>query len=189
MGKDHSNNPGRQLSLVYPAEILRQVELTPNDKLVLGFDFAFYNKRGYNSYTNIEIGERLNLHVNSVSNSRKALIRNQFLQKSGRKYYLTEKSIELFKRSDQIILLPKNVYQHGQLKSGEKLLWGIYNSISRGYKEYFAKRETTSTMLGVSKETVTAYTKKLSQSGLLKKYTHDYGYCSTQTKIVTEKLF
>lgn len=81
--------------------------------------------------------------------------------------------------------MPYEVYNLKIIKSGEKLLWGLYNSVSRGFKDYFAKRETTARQLAISVETVTKYTKSLNHAGLLKLYKHNFGYCSSQTVIVT----
>lgn len=185
MCKSHLNPSGRQLTLVLPSKILSNSLLSSNDKIVIGFDFALYNKRGYNNYLNSQLSKHLNLHVNSISNSRIALVKKGFLNKSGRNYQLTERSIEILQSNNQIIHLPYEVYSIAKLGSGEKLLWGLYNSVSRGLYDYFAKRETTARNLGISEKSITAYTQKLYRKGLLKLYKHHYRYCSSQTVIVT----
>ncbi|WP_026836539.1 hypothetical protein [Gillisia sp. JM1] len=189
MCKLHPKNNGRQLSLVIPSKILSETSLTFNDKILLGFDCALSNKLGYNNYTNNHLSSFLNLHINSISNSRKALVENGYLFKTGRKYHLSEKSLKILEGDNQIIYLPFAVYNLKTIKSGEKLLWGLYNSVSRGFKDYFAKRLTTANNLSMSVETVTKYTKALNQAGLLKLYTHNSGYCSNQTVIVTCEVF
>lgn len=185
MCKSHLNSSAKQLTLILPSQILSDTSLTSNEKIVIGFDFSLFRKRGYNSYRNNQISKQLNLHVNSISNCRIALVRKGFLNKSGRNYQLTERSIEILQRNNQIIHLPYEIYSIAKLGSGEKLLWGLYNSVSRGLHDYFAKRETTARNLGVSEKSITTYTQKLYQNGLLKLYKHNYGYCSSQTVIVT----
>jgi len=185
MCKLHSKTNGRQLSLVLPSKILSKTSLTLNDKIVIGFDFALLQKLGYNNYTNNHLSSFLNLHVNSISNSRKVLVEKGYLIKIGRKYQLTNKSLKILEGDNQRIYLPFEIYNLKTIKSGEKLLWGLYNSVSRGYKDYFAKRVTTANNMAMSVETVTKYTKCLDRVGLLKLYKHNFGYCSSQTVIVT----
>lgn len=185
MCKLQSKTNGRQLSLVLPLKILSETSLTFNDKILLGFDFALSSKLGYNNYTNNRLSSFLNLHINSISNSRKALVENGYLFKDGRKYHLSEKSLKILEGDNQTIYLPFETYNLKTIKSGEKLLWGMYNSVSRGFKDYFAKRVTTANNMAMSVETVTKYTKCLYQAGLLKLYKHNYGYFSSQTVIVT----
>ncbi len=185
MCKLQSNSKARQLTLVIPSKLLTEQSLSNNDKLVLGVDLALKDKLGYNSYKNDYLSKLFSLHVNSISKSRRALVQQEFLKKTGREYQLTEKSVKLLECSNQSVHLPYDVYNLKIIKSGEKLLWGLYNSVSRGFKDYFAKRETTARQLAISVETVTKYTKSLNHAGLLKLYKHNFGYCSSQTVIVT----
>lgn len=185
----------RKLIIEIPFEILMNSELSLNEKLLLGLDFSLTKKLGFNQITNKGVGELFNLHPNIVGDCRKSLLEKGYLVKEGRKYFLTdhyktvhksEESLENTKNKDQRnIKLPIEIYSNKELKTGEKLLWGEYNSISKGEKEYFAKREHTANRLSVSVESISNWTKSLNEKGLFKKYQIVTGYHTHQRKIIT----
>ncbi|MEI3791553.1 MULTISPECIES: hypothetical protein [unclassified Chryseobacterium] len=184
-----------KLMIEIPFEILMNSELSLNEKLLLGLDFSLKSKLGFNQITNKDVGGLFNLHPNIIGDCRKSLIEKGYLKKEGRQYFLSdhyktaeksEESNENTKNKDQRnIKLPFEIYSDKTLKTGEKLLWGEYNSISKGEKEYFAKREYTADRLSVSVESVSNWTKSLNERGLFKKYQIVTGYHKHQRKIIT----
>ncbi|WP_374465647.1 hypothetical protein [Chryseobacterium sp.] len=184
-----------KLIIEIPFEILMNSELSLNEKLFLGLDFSLKNKLGFNQVTSKDVGKLFNLHPNIVGDCRKSLLEKGYLLKEGRKYFLTdyyktveesEESQENTKNKDRRnIKIPFEVYSNRALNKGEKLLWGEYNSISKGVKGYFASREYTANRLNVSVESVTNWTKSLNEKGLFKKYEIVSGYYTHQRKIIT----
>jgi len=184
-----------KLTIEVPFEILSNSELSLNEKLLLGLDFSLKKKLGFNQITNKNVAELFNIHPNIVGNCRKNLIKKGYLTKEGRKYFLTdhykaaEKLEESHKNTKNIdqrnIKIPFEVYSNETLNKGEKLLWGEYNSISKGEKEYFAKRECTANRLSVSIESISKWTKSLNEKGLFKKYEIVSGYYTHQRRIIT----
>lgn len=186
----------RPLAIEIPFEILSNKELSLNEKLILGLDFSLEKKLGFNTMSNLEIGKLLNLHPNIVGNCRRNLIIKQYLMKEGRKYFLTDhyktangsemNNVENHENKDKRnIKLPFEIYTNNRLKTGEKLLWGEYNSISKGEIVYFAKREYTAKRLNVSIESISNWTKSLFEKELLREYHLVTGYCTHQRKIIT----
>jgi len=186
----------RPLAIEIPFEILSSEELSLNEKLILGLDFSFEKKLGFNIMSNLEIGKLLNLHPNIVGSCRRHLLENQYLTKEGRKYFLTDhyktgqefetNGVEKSENKDQRnIKLPFEIYADKRLKTGEKLLWGEYNSISKGDRDYFAKREYTAKRLNVSIESISNWTKSLFEKELLREYHLITGYCTHQRRIIT----
>lgn len=186
----------KKLIIEIPFEILSNKELSLNEKLMLGLDFSLKKKLGFNQMTNKKIGELLNLHSNIVGNCRKNLVEKQYLLKKGRQYFLTDryKNIQELEINDaervenkdkRNIKLPIEIYSHKELKTGEKLLWGEYNSISKSIIEYFAKREYTAKRLNVSVESISNWTKALYEKGLLEEYKVISGYCARRKIIIT----
>lgn len=184
-----------KLMIGVPFEILMNSELSLNEKLLLGLDFSLKSKLGFNQITNKDVGKLFNLHPNIIGDCRKSLVEKGYLIKEGRKYFLTdhyktaEKSEEIQENTSskdrRNIKLPFEVYSNKRLKTGEKLLWGEYNSISKGEKEYFAKREHTANRLSVSVESISNWTKSLNEKGLFKKYQIVTGYHTHQRKVIT----
>lgn len=186
----------RKLIIEIPFEILSNKELSLNEKLMLGLDFSLRKKLGFNQMTNKKIGEILNLHPNIVGNCRKNLLEKQYLIKKGRQYFLTDhyKTIHEAESNDtdkientdrRNIKLPIEIYSNKDLKTGEKLLWGEYNSMSKSIIEYFAKREYTAKRLSVSVESISNWTKALYEKGLLEEYKVISGYCIRRKIIIT----
>ena len=182
----------KPLTIEIPFEILSDKELSLNEKLLLGLDFSFGKKLGFNQMSSKEIGKQLNLHPNIIGNCRKNLLERGYLGKKERKYFLTdhyktmiESKTDEENRDQRNIKLPFEIYHNEQLKTGEKLLWGEYNSISKGEKNYFASREYTAKRLSVSVESITNWTKSLNEKGLLKEYQIVKNYCAHQRQIIT----
>lgn len=175
----------KQLVLKIPATILSSIELSINEKLILGLDYTYQSKKGYTILNNSRAGQLFNLHPNIVSYCRKNLVQKGYLSKIKTKYTLTDKHKQHETKNQREVILPFEIYSHKHLTTGAKLLWGEYNSISRGRREYFAKRSYTSIRLNASEESVTNWTKQLKEHRLLKKYEHRTGYCTSQKVIIT----
>ncbi|MBO3096816.1 hypothetical protein [Gelidibacter pelagius] len=175
----------KQLVLKIPATILSDCQLSFNEKLILGLDYTFQSKKGYTQLSNSKIGQLLNLHINIVAYSRKNLVQMGFLLKEGRKYTLTDKHKQLEVDDKREIYLPYEIYRHEDLLTGSKLLWGEYNSLSKGRREYFAKRSYTSRRMNASVESITNWTNQLNDYRLFKKYEHRKGYCTSQKVVIT----
>ncbi|GAB5565173.1 MAG: hypothetical protein Wins2KO_22360 [Winogradskyella sp.] len=174
----------KQLNIVVPATILSHTELTLNQKLILGLDYTYGLKLGYNNKTHKEVGELLSLHPNIVGYCRRQLVQDGFLVKDKGKYMITDEHFEFKTFDNRNIILPKKIYNNPSLTTGAKLLWGEYNSISQGKREYFAKREYSARRLNVSEESITNWTKILQSNKLLIKYYHKYSYGKTQKIII-----
>lgn len=180
----HPTKKDKQLSLSIPGKLLSS-GLTLNQKYILGLDFSLKEKFGYNSYSHKEVSKMISIHPNIIGNSRKALIELNLLEKKGRKYFLTQKSLKFLEDDKGQIVLPFDLYTISDLNTGAKLLWGVYNFISRGFRDYFALRETTAAKMNVSVGSITNWTKELNQKGLFKMYGHKNGYCTSQAVLVT----
>ena len=167
----------KQLVLKIPATILSNTALSFNEKLILSLDYTYQSKKGYTKLSNSKIGKLFNLHVNIISKARRNLVLKVFLSK--------DKYMEFEVDDKREVYLPYEIYNHKELSTGAKLLWGEFNSISKGRREYFAKRCYTSKRLSASVESVTNWTKQLQKHQLLKSYRHRTGYCTSQRVVVT----
>lgn len=179
--------------LKIPHKILSNMELSFNEKLILSLDYTLSFKRGYNKYTNLYIGELFGINQNIVGKCRRQLVEKRYLVKDAddkRFYRLTDKldNVEITLKDKREVLLPFEVYNHPHLQTGAKLLWGEYNSMSKGDKEYFSKRDTTANRLNASKESITIWTKQLNEYGFLDKYEHNSGYYTKQKIVKTRDL-
>jgi hypothetical protein len=184
MNYNHQNPQDKQLTLKIHPKILSS-NLSFNEKLILGLHYTLSKKKGYNVLSIRKMCLMFNLHQNVVSYCRKRLINDQYIQKKDRKYIITDlyKNFETNDRRE--IFIPFEIYSHKNLTTGAKLLWGEYNSISRGVKQYFANRDFTAKRLNASIESITNWTKQLYDNKLLKLYTHNIGYCKSQKVVVT----
>lgn len=169
-----------------PYTILQNNELSLNDKLILGLDYTYSLKKGSNTMNNIQVSKLFHLHSNIVGDCRKKLVVQGYLSKNKQVYILTSKFEEFSTTvSDKrTIYIPFQIYNHPKLRSGEKLLWGEYNSISKGEKTYSASRDYTAKRLNVSKESVTNWTKSLEQKKLITMF-YRIGFCTHQRLITT----
>lgn len=176
----------KPLTVRIPAIILSYTGLSFNEKLLLGLDYSFQKKKGYTIMTNVEVGRLFRLNPNIVGYCRKSLVNKGFLCKYKRKYTLTSLWKSLPPSCDnREVFLPFEIYNHPDINTGSKLLWGEYNSMSKGKNEYFAKREYTAQRLGASVESISHWTKILYENNLLKSYFINTGYCTKQKVVIT----
>ncbi|KLT69612.1 hypothetical protein [Flavobacterium sp. ABG] len=177
------------LIIKIPYKILLNNELSLNDKLILGLDYTYSLKIRSNTMNNIQVGKLLQLHSNIVGDCRKKLVAQGYLSKEKQTYFLTTKFDEFsttFEDKRTIYIL-SGIYNNPKLRTGEKLLWGEYNSMSKGDKTYFASREHTAQRLNVSKESITNWTNLLQQKNLIT-LQYNIGYCTNQRLITTCKF-
>lgn len=169
-----------------PYTILQNNELSLNDKLILGLDYTYSLKNGSNTMNGKQVSELLHLHSNIVRDCRKKLVAQGYLSKNKQVYILTPKFEEFstIPEDKRTIYIPSEIYKHPTLRTGEKLLWGEYNSISKGEKTYFASRDYTAKRLDVSKESITNWTISLEQKKLITLF-YRIGFCTHQRLITT----
>lgn len=188
MDYNPQNHQGRQLILRIPSKILSNKSLSFNQKLILGLDYTLDFKKGYNKMTNKTIGKMFNLHINIVSNCRTKLVKQGYVKKKNGKYHITDLYKEGQVNDYREIKLPHQIYRHNNLTTGAKLLWGEYNSMSKGGGKYFASREYTAKRLNCSLESVTNWTKQLLEFSLLESCEYKRGYGKSQKVVVTFKF-
>ncbi|HFK5508608.1 TPA: hypothetical protein ACGZ9G_003746, partial [Elizabethkingia anophelis] len=129
----------KKIVLKIPFQILLNPELSLNEKLVLGLDFSLAGKLGFNQMSHTEVGKQLNLHSNIVGSCRRSLVKRGLLIKEGKKYTIRFDFLSMMDGKDLSSLdkrdlkIPYEIYNNSDLKTGEKLLWSEYNSISKGY--------------------------------------------------------
>ncbi|WP_291105111.1 MULTISPECIES: hypothetical protein [unclassified Flavobacterium] len=187
----------KRINIKVSPKILTNRELSDNEKLILSLDYTYNSKKGYNIYTNVDIGELLSVHSNIVGLCRKSLIKKGYLVKDDedkRIHRLTDKlkSVEILtineeKQSKYVseCILPFEIFNHSELTTGAKLLWGEYNTLSKTPNGYIKKRETTSKIMNVSVGSITNWTKLLFEYDFLKVYEVNYGYYKNQKVIRT----
>ncbi|MBC7476273.1 MAG: hypothetical protein H7263_18460 [Candidatus Sericytochromatia bacterium] len=184
-----------RLNVKVPYKILSNKELSTNEKLILALDYTYSLKKGYNSYTNVYIGELFSLHENIIGLCRKSLITKGYLLKDTndkRIHHLTDKlgSIELPKmeeeaKNDIVCIIPFEIYHNPDLTTGAKLLWGEYNTMSKSEKGYFKERITTSEIMNVSVGSISNWTKQLFEYGFLEEYEVKSEYYKKQKVVRT----
>lgn len=179
------NSKRKHFSLLIPSKILIDPNLSLNEKLILGIDYTFQNKLGYNSMLNSEISDLLQLHPNIISKARKKLVKQGILIKEKRIYRTSNYDMFVEKGDSRDIVLPFWIYNDDQLSTGAKILWGEYNSLCMGYRPYFAGREFTARKLSCSVESISNWTRELNQHGFLKSYIVKSGFCTKQKQVVT----
>ena len=184
MHKHHVIHNDRQINLSIPGEILSRQDLTLNQKLLLGLDFALHKKLGFNSYSNRKVEEMLKTNSTYISLCRHQLVEKGLLKKVGRRYYLTDKALDVQKSSAFHYTVLRDLLNQ-DIGVGAKLLWSVYNQLSQGFRNYYKKRKTTAAVLGISIEAVSKWNRELNDAGLFAQYRHNSGYCTKQTVIVT----
>ncbi len=184
MHKHHVIRNDRQINLSIPSEILSRKDLTVNQKLLLGLDFALNKKLGFNSYNGSEVAKMLQINSTYVSLCRNQLVEKGLLTKNGRRYSLTGNALDLQKRSAFQYTVLRDLLNQ-DVGTGAKLLWSVYNQLSQGFRDYFAKRKTTATKLGSGVEAVSKWNRELNYAGLFAEYHHNSAYCTKQTVIIT----
>lgn len=178
----------KQIHIRIHSKILSNPVLSLNEKLVLGLHYTFDEKLGKTVLTNKEIGELLHLHPNIVSCCHKKLLKRGLIVKKKNSYEITKVFLAHKVDDRREIRLPKEIYQHPKISTGMKLLWGEYNSLSKGIRDYYAGREYTSNRLNVSKESISKWTKKLLEHKLLTSYSHKRGHGCSQRVVVTTRF-
>src|SRR5690606_31519425 len=144
---------GKNFNILIPTAIL-EMDLTPNLKIVLGFIYSVCEKRGYVNMTNKRISRYLCLTENTISTTMKELRQLTFIQKTDKGDVLSsEVQQTIQQRKDRTILIPFEVF-NSKLPPGAKILWGEYNSLSKGKKPYYASREYTSKRLNMNKSRI-----------------------------------
>ena len=184
MDYNHQNQQGKQLTLRIHPKILSS-KLSFNEKLILGLHYTFSKKNGYTTLSIGKMGLMFDLHPNVVSYCRKRLLNDGYVRKEGHKYVITDLYRKFETKDRREIYIPFEIYSHKDLTTGAKLLWGEYNSISGGVKQYFASRGYTAKRLNASVESITNWTKLLNDNNLLKLYSHNIGHCKSQKVVVT----
>ncbi|OWP83130.1 hypothetical protein BWK59_12195 [Flavobacterium davisii] len=179
-----------KLNIRVPYKILTNSKLSENEKLILSLDYTFSLKKGSNKMTNVDVGKLFSLHPNIVGICRKSLITKGFLQKDKVDkliYLLTDifDSLENSMIDNTECIIPFEIYNHLHLKTGAKLLWGEYNTMSKTEKGYFKKRDTTSKLMNVSVGSITNWTKELFSFGFLEEYEIISGYHKKQKIVKT----
>ncbi len=185
----------KRLSIKVSSKILTNRELSDNEKLILSLDYTFDLKKGYTIYTNVDIGKLLSLHPNIVGLCRKSLIKKGYLVndiENKQIHRLTNKlkSVEFLiideKKNKKYItecVLPFEIYNHRELTTGAKLLWGEYNTLSKSPDGYVKKRATTAKIMNVSVGSISNWTKQLLIQQFLSEYEVKSEY-RTKQKVV-----
>lgn len=160
---------GKNFNIKIPFEIL-ELKITTNEKIVLGFIYSLNNIGGITTMSNKRIAKYLCLSENTISTTLKSLRELTFIEKLSKGYVLSEEvqqSVNSLKKRG--ILLVYEVF-HSKLPSGAKLLWGEYNSISKGIKAYYGSREKITERLRISESSISTYTTLLYDNQFLVKY-------------------
>lgn len=180
----------KEITLVIPTPILSSKELTEKDKLIFGLHYAYFKKGNTTFETNIEIGERLLLHPNTVTKSNTLFEENQLLKRENSNYVVVKETLEMLEKPNndvEEIFIPFEVYSK-DMKAGAKLLWGEYNRFRDTTNGYIVKREKTAEYIGSSIASITNWTKELEDKGMLEEYDVNYGKKGSQ-KMVRTKNF
>lgn len=85
------------------------------------------------------------------------------------------------------ILLPYEIF-NSELPSGAKLLWGEYNSLSKGDKPYFASRDFIYKRLKISKGSISNYTTLLHDNQYLTENILYSGYKFKTRAVITKRF-
>lgn len=177
---------GKSFNLLIPAPIL-EMELSNNEKIVLGFIYSMCNIGGYMNMSYKRIANYLNLSNNTISTTMKQLVELTFIQKTDKGYILSNEVVEAIDlRKERTILLPFEIF-NSKLNAGAKILWGEYNSISKGKKPYYASRQYTAKRLHMNKSSISSWTTLLKDKQFL---THElYSEYKFRKKVVITTIF
>jgi len=157
---------GRSFNLLIPAPIL-EMDLSNNEKIVLGFIYSMCNIGGFMNMSYKRIANYLNLSSNTISTTMKQLVELTFIQKLDKGYVLSNEVVEAIDlRKERTILLPFEIF-NSKLNAGAKILWGEYNSISKGVKPYYASRQYTAQRLHMNKSSISSWTTVLKDKQFL----------------------
>ena len=178
---------GRHFNILISSEILK-LNITTNEKIVLGFICSLNNIGKITTMSNKRIAEYLCLSENTISTTLKSLQQLTFIEKQLKGYVLSEEAQQSIVSSvERSILLPFEIF-HSQLPSGAKLLWGEYNSLSKGEKVYYASRKFISERLRISESSISNYTTLLYDNQFLIKNELFSGYKFKKRSVVTKKF-
>src|SRR5690606_11564889 len=178
---------GKNYNLLIPAPIL-EMDLSFNSKIVLGLIYTSVKKIGEMKMTNKRIAKYLCLSENTVSTTMNNLKELTLIEKRDKGYILSDEVVETIEsRKERAILLPFEI-SHSKLPAAAKILWGEYNSLSKGVKPYNKTNVLISKRLNIGKSTITVFTKRLYQADFLTKYEvfSDYEF---KERIVITKIF
>lgn len=106
----------KEITLVIPTQILSSKQLTEKDKLIFGLHYAYFKKGNTTFETNIEIGERLLLHPNTVSKSNTLFEENQLLKRENSNYVVVKEILDTLEKPNnevEEIFIPFEVYSRG----------------------------------------------------------------------------
>ncbi|MBW4360660.1 helix-turn-helix domain-containing protein [Flavobacterium taihuense] len=178
---------GKHFNILIPSEIL-ELKITTNEKIVLGFIYSLNNIGHITTMSNKRIAEYLCLSENTISTTLKSLQQLTFIEKQPKGYVLSEEVQQSVNSSkERSILLFFEVF-HSKLPSGAKLLWGEYNSLSKGEKVYFGSRKYVSGRLRISESSISNYTTLLYDNQFLIKNELFSGYKFKKRSVVTKKF-
>ena len=178
---------GKNYNLLIPSEILR-MKLLFNEKIVLGLIYTSVKKNGQLKMNNKRISKYLCLNENTVSTTLKNLVEQKLIDKIDKGYILNEKLVQQIDlNKGRTILLPFEVF-NSKLNAGAKILWGEYNSLSKGKREYYASRQYTSERLNMGESSISSWTTLLYDNDFIVKNELYSGYMYKKKKVVT-KIF
>ena len=148
---------GKHFHILIPSEIL-ELKISNNEKIVLGFIYSLNKIGGITTMSNKRIAEYLCLTENTISTTLKKLQELTYVEKESKGYVLSEEVQQSLNSSgERSISLPFEIF-HSKLPGGAKLLWGEYNSLSKGEKVYHASREYIRKRLQISESSISNYT-------------------------------
>jgi len=178
---------GKHFNILISSEILK-LKITTNEKIVLGFICSLNNIGKITTMNNKRIAEYLCLSENTISTTLMSLQQLTFIEKQLKGYVLSEEAQQSIDSSvERSILLPFEVF-HSQLPSGAKLLWGEYNSLSKGEKAYFASRKYIRERLRISESSISNYTTLLYDNQFLITNELFSGYKFKKRAVITKKF-
>lgn len=178
---------GKRFNVMIPSEIL-ELTITANEKIVLGFIYSLNKIGEITKMSNKRIAKYLCLSENTISTTLKSLQELTFIEKQSKGYVLSEEVKQAVNSSgERSILLPFEVF-HSKLPSGAKLLWGEYNSLSKGEKAYFGSRKYISKRLRISESSISNYTTLLYDNQFLIKNELFSGYKFKKRSVITKKF-
>ena len=178
---------GKYFNILIPSEIL-ELQITTNEKIVLGFIYSLNNIGGITTMSNKRIANYLCLNENTISTTLKSLQQLTFIEKQLKGYVLSEEVKQsVLSSKERSILIPFEIF-HSMLPSGAKLLWGEYNSLSKGEKVYFANRKYVSDRLRISVSSISNYTTLLFDNQFLIKNELFSGYEFKKRSVITCKF-
>lgn len=177
---------GKHFNILIPSDVL-ELKITTNEKIVLGFIYSLNNIGQITTMSNKRIAEYLCLSENTISTTLKSLQQLTFIEKLSKGYVLSEEVQQSVNSSkERSILLPFEVF-HSKLPSGAKLLWGEYNSLSKGERAYFGSRKYISGRLRISESSISNYTTLLYDNQFLIKNELFSGYKFKKRSVVTKR--